>query len=122
MSMRSPIAFAVPDIEIEQRADGSRILRSRQKLHAYPRRLGEWLAHWARTAPERVFLAERDGLGNWRRVGYGAAWQAARAIGSALLARGLSAERPVVILSENGIDHALLTLGALHVGVPVAPV
>jgi feruloyl-CoA synthase len=113
--------FATPDIEIEERADGSRILRSRQALQAYPRRLGERLQHWAEAAPERVFLAERAGEG-WRRVGYGAAWQAARAIGSALLARGLSAERPVVILSENSIDHALLTLGALHVGVPVAPV
>jgi feruloyl-CoA synthase len=113
--------FATPDIAIEERADGSRILRSRQALEPYPRRLGEWLRHWAGAAPERVFLAERDGA-DWRRVTYGAAWQAARAIGSALVARGLSAERPVVILSENGIDHALLTLGALHVGVPVAPV
>jgi feruloyl-CoA synthase len=113
--------FATPDIEIEERADGSRILRSRQALRPYPRRLGEWLRHWAGAAPERIFLAERDGA-DWRRVTYGAAWQAARAIGSALVARGLSPKRPVVILSENGIDHALLTLGALHVGVPVAPV
>ena len=116
-----PTLFATPDIEIEERADGSRILRSRQALGPYPRRLGEWLRHWAGAAPERIFLAERDGA-DWRRVTYGAAWQAARAIGSALVARGLSPERPVVILSENGIDHALLTLGALHVGVPVAPV
>jgi len=117
----SRLLFATPDIEIEDRPDGSRILRSRQELKPYPRRLGEWLRHWAGAAPERVFLAERGGDG-WRCVTYGEAWQAARAIGSALLARGLSAERPVVILSENGIDHALLTLGALHVGVPVAPV
>src|SRR5882724_9958435 len=113
--------FAAPDIAIERRDDGSCILRSRQTLLPYPRVLGESLAHWARVAPDRVFLAERDGDG-WRRVSYGEAWQAARAIGSALVARRLSAERPVVILSENGIDHALLTLGALHVGVPVAPV
>ena len=36
--------------------------------------------------------------------------------------RGLSAEHPVAILSDNGIDHALLMLGALHVGIPVAPI
>ena len=118
--MRDPF-FAAPDIAIERRDDGSCILRSRQTLLPYPRVLGESLAHWARVAPDRVFLAERDGDG-WRRVSYGEAWQAARAIGSALVARRLSAERPVVILSENGIDHALLTLGALQVGVPVVPV
>src|SRR5260221_8047226 len=106
--------FAAPDIAIERCDDGSCVLRSRQALLPYPRVLGESLAHWARVAPDRVFLAERDGDG-WRRVSYGEAWQAARAIGSALVARRLSAERPVVILSENGIDHALLTLGALQV-------
>src|SRR5258708_11109955 len=116
------LLFATPDIAIEECPDGSRILRSRQELKPFPRRLGEWLGYWARSAPDRVFLAERDGTDGWRRVTYGEAWQAARAIGSALLARGLSAERPVVILSENGIDHAPLTLGALPVGVPVAPV
>jgi len=119
--MSDPL-FATPDIAIEKRGDGSCILRSRQPLLPYPRRLGESLEHWARTAPDRVFLAERDGAGAWRRITYAAAWHAARAIGAALLARGLSPEGPVVILSENGIDHALLTLGALQVGVPVAPV
>src|SRR6266568_2522732 len=111
--------FASTDIIVEDRPDGSRILRSRQALLPYPRRLGEYLEHWARTTPGRVFLAERDGTADWRRVTYAPASQAARAIGSALVARGLSAERPVVILSENGIDHALLMLGALQVGVPV---
>ena len=28
----------------------------------------------------------------------------------------------MAILSENGVDHALLALGAMHVGVPVTPV
>jgi feruloyl-CoA synthase len=114
--------FAEPDIALERRADGSLILKSRQALLPYPRCLGEALEAWAGTTPDRVFLAERDTAGGWRRVSYGEAWHAARAIGSALLARGLSAERPVAILSENGVDHALLTLGAMHVGVPVVPV
>jgi feruloyl-CoA synthase len=118
----SDLLFAAPEIDIEERPDGSRVLRSRQVLQAYPRRLDEWLEHWAGVAPDRIFLAERDDTGSWRRVGYGEAWRATRAMGSALAARGLSAERPVLILSENGIDHALLTLGALHVGVPAAPV
>jgi feruloyl-CoA synthase len=115
------LEFATPDIEIEHRADGSRILRSREALEPYARCVGVFLQHGAQHAPDRVFLAERDGAG-WRRISYCEAWQAARSIGQALLDRDLSAERPVVILSENAIDHALLTLGALQVGVPVVPV
>src|SRR5258708_9760423 len=104
------LLFATPDIAIEECPDGSRILRSRQELKPYPRRLGEWLDYWARSAPDRVFLAERDGTTGWRRLTYGEAWQAAGAIGSALLPRGLSAQPPVVLLSATGLDHAPLTL------------
>ena len=46
--------------------------------------------------------------GEWRRVSYAEALQTARRIGQALLNRGLSAEHPVVILSENSLEHALL--------------
>ncbi|MDR2239378.1 MAG: feruloyl-CoA synthase [Zoogloeaceae bacterium] len=113
--------FAPAAIEIERRADGVQVLRSPQPLRPYARCLGEHLERWARQAPERVFLAERAGAG-WRRLTYGAALTEARAIGAALLARGLSVERPVMVLSDNTIDHALLMLGAMHVGVPIAPV
>ncbi|MDH5349841.1 MAG: feruloyl-CoA synthase, partial [Betaproteobacteria bacterium] len=81
----------------------------------------EWLAKWARQAPERVFLAERQ-ADAWRKVTYAQALDAARRIGQALLERGLGADRPLAILSDNSVDHALLALGAMHAGVPVAPV
>jgi feruloyl-CoA synthase len=83
--------------------------------------VGEWLVRWAGEAPERVFLAERAGDG-WRRLTYRDALAAVRRVGQALLDRGLDATRPVAILSENGVDHALLALGAMHVGVPAVPV
>jgi feruloyl-CoA synthase len=81
------------------------------------------LVHWATTQPDRVFMARRarhaDGAtGDWQRVTYGQALQQARRIGQALLDRGLSAERPVAILSENGLEHALLALGCLYAGIP----
>jgi feruloyl-CoA synthase len=114
--------FARPDIELVERAGGTLVMRSRQALRPAARCVGDWLERWGRETPDALFLAERDGAGLWRRVGYGEALAAARAIGEALLTRGLSAERPVLILSENGIDHALLTLGALHGGIPVVPV
>src|SRR5690242_8574268 len=114
--------FAEPAVEVERLRGGGMILRSPQPLQPYARSIGEWLERWARQAPERTFLAERDGSGGWRRLGYGEAWRGARAIGQALLQRGLGPERPVMILSDNGIDHALLALGAMQAGVPVAPV
>jgi len=47
---------------------------------------------------------------------------ASRHIASGLLSRGLSAERPVVILSGNSIDHALVAFGSLYAGIPFCPV
>jgi feruloyl-CoA synthase len=113
--------FAPAAVEVERRADGAMMLRSPVELGAVARCVGDKLAGWASWMPHRVFLAEREGAG-WRRVSYGEAHDAARAIGQALLNRGLGPERPVLILSENSIDHALLALGAQYVGVPAAPV
>jgi feruloyl-CoA synthase len=113
--------FAPAKVELEKRSDGSMLLRSPQKLAPYARCVTEWLAQWSDRAPERVFLAERKGDA-WRKVPYREAYGAVRRIGQALLDRGLGADKPVAILSDNSVDHALLSLGAMHVGVPVAPV
>jgi len=110
------------DVDVERRADGTMILRSREPLGPYPGKLTERLDHWAKATPDRVFMAERDASGGWRTVTYAQARAEARAIGAALIARKLSAERPIAILSGHSIDHALLELGALYVGVPHAPV
>ena len=115
------LRFAPAKVELERRSDGSVLLRSPQKLGPYSRCVTEWLEHWSHAAPDRTFLAERKGDA-WRKVSYRETYGAARRIGQALLDRGLTAERPVAILSDNGIDHALLSLGAMHVGVPAAPV
>jgi feruloyl-CoA synthase len=116
-----PLTFAPAEVEVDRRADGTILLRSPQTLRRHARCVTEWLVHWAGAAPDRVFVAERAGEG-WRSVTYAAAYTAAQRIGQALLDRGLGPARPVAILSDNGVDHALLALGAMHVGVPVAPV
>jgi len=108
-------------VHVERREGGVLVLSSTQRLAPYSRCIGEWLQHWARETPAACFLAERCGDA-WRHLCYGDALAQARRIGSALLQRGLSSERPLAILSDNGIDHALLMLGALHVGIPVAPI
>jgi len=119
--LHSDLRFAPADLDVEKRPDGSIILRSPQKLKPHARAIGEWLLHWAAKTPERVLVAERAPQG-WRKVTYAQALEAARRIGQGFLDRGLDASRPVAILSDNSVDHALITLGALHVGVPVAPI
>jgi feruloyl-CoA synthase len=104
------------------RDDGSVILRSPQPLRDFPRNLGSLLAHWAATVPERVFLAERDGQGGWRKLGYAEAARAAASVAQSLIDRGLDQSRPVLVLSGNGIDHALLMMGCFLAGVPLCPV
>jgi feruloyl-CoA synthase len=113
--------FAQPRVDVERRIDGVTVLRSPDPLRPFARAVGEWVAQWAALAPDRCFLAQRVG-DDWRRVSYAAALDAVRRIGASLLARGLDAAHPVAILSDNSIDHALLALGAMHVGIPVAPI
>ncbi len=108
-----PARIAAPLCDFATRPDGAVLVTPRRVLGRYPVRLTEFLEHWARAAPDRVFIAERDASGNWRGRSYGDTWRAVRAIGTALLARGLSAERPVAVLSGNGVDHALLGLACL---------
>jgi len=119
--LRSNLRFAPPRVEVERRRDGSILLRSPLKLGGHARAVGEWLERWARENPERTFLAERRD-GAWRKLSYREALGLVRRAGQGLLDRGLDGSRPVVILSDNSVDHALLALGAMHVGVPVAPV
>ncbi|TMH38963.1 MAG: feruloyl-CoA synthase [Betaproteobacteria bacterium] len=119
--LQSSLRFAPPRVEIERRRDGTILLRSPLKLGKHARAVGEWLVRWARETPERTFLAERT-EGAWRKLSYREALVLARRVAQGLLDRRLDASRPLVILSDNSIDHALLTLGAMHVGVPVAPV
>src|SRR3954453_20714638 len=118
--MQSALRLAPAAVNVERRG-GAIYLRSPQKLGPYGRCVTEGLSQWSDKAPERVFLAERKGDA-WRKLGYREAYGAVRRIGQALLERGLNAERPVAILSDNSIDHALLALGAMHVGIPAAPV
>ncbi len=110
------------DLLVERDPGGTIRLRSPHRLARYAERLTDRLEHWAGRAPDRVLFAQRDAGGGWRTVSYAEALERARRIGAALLARGLSAERPLAVLSGNDIEHALVQLAALYVGVPYAPV
>lgn len=107
---------------VETRADGTLLLRSTEPLQPYPERITDRLEHWAREAPERTLAAQRDGSGAWRRITYAQMVERVRALGQALVARGLGVERPVVILSDNDLEHLTLALACQWVGVPYAPI
>jgi feruloyl-CoA synthase len=122
MSIVQP-ALAPPTITSRPAPDGGIILSSEMPLQPFEASLGVLLRRWALAAPERVFLAERDGPeGDWITLTWDEASRRADAVAQALLDRELSVERPLMLLSGNSIDHALLTLGAFLAGVPVVPV
>ena len=115
--------FATPRTVAERRGDGSIVLRSPEPLREGARCIGDWLEQWARQTPDTIFLAERDSADTpWATMTYAGALRRVRAAAAWILAHELSAERPVVILSDNGINHALLALAAQHVGVPSAAI
>jgi feruloyl-CoA synthase len=122
--MKPPFAdirFAAPRVDVTTLPDGGMILRSPQRLEPYCRSLGDMLEHWGAETPDAIFLAERARQG-WRRISYDEMLQGVRAIAQALIDRKLSVERPVVILSDNSIDHALVAFAAMHAGISVAPI
>ena len=121
-----PLKFGVTRVSLRDGEPGTRYLQADQALQAFPDRLTDRLQHWAHTKANQTFMARRvkntDGsLGDWRHITYAQAWQTAHNIAQSVLDRGLSAERPVVILSENSLEHALLALGCLIAGVPFVP-
>ncbi len=116
------VPLGAAEVETRRREDGSILLRSPHPLGAYPDKITERLVYWAREAPQRPFIAQRDAKGSWRTLNYAETFARVRAIGEALLDRGLSQERPVAILSDNDIEHALLALACMHVGVAYVPV
>jgi feruloyl-CoA synthase len=111
----------LPSDTLIDRRGGVLYARSPHPLGPYPARITERLEQWADQTPDRTFLARRD-RGQWRTVSYADALRRARAIAQALIDRRLSADRPVLILSGNSIEHGLLALGAMHAGVPYAPI
>lgn len=116
-----PVALGDLTPVVDERRDGCVVLRARQPLGEYPAVLTDRLAEWAEKTPERTLLAWRTGS-TFARVTFAEAFAAVQCVGQALLDRGLSAERPLAILSGNDVEHLLLALAAQHVGVPFGPI
>ncbi|RBJ82209.1 feruloyl-CoA synthase [Pseudomonas sp. MWU12-2534b] len=97
-------------------------MRALEPLAPLPDRLLDRLLHWARVRPEQTFIAAREAGGDWRRVSYGQMLDSVRAIAQGLLRYGLSADKPLALLSGNDIEHLQLALGAMYAGIPYCPV
>jgi len=117
-----PVPFGPTDIRQTTGPDGTMLLQSKVSLLPHPGRMTERLVYWAGAAPDRVFLAQRGPAGAWQTWTYSQTLAAVERIAQALLDRGLSTETPIVILSENSVEHALLAFAALHIGLPHAPI
>ena len=116
-----PIAFAPAQAHRVTDPDGTIRVTSPAPLGAYDPSLARLFRAAVEKQPGRIFLQERNPEG-WRKLTYEQARGVVDSLAAALLARGLSAERPVMILSGNTIDHALLMLAGYTAGVPVAPI
>jgi feruloyl-CoA synthase len=114
--------FAEPQVRVERRADGALLLDSPMALEPYARCIGTFLEKWAEQAPQRPFLMERDREGQWSGVTYEEARRKVYQIASWLLRNKVSAEHPVVVLSDNSVEHGLLMLACMHIGVPYSAI
>lgn len=117
-----PVHVIAPRAVFEQKPNGVTYVRSTEALGGYPDRITDCLRCWAEKVPDRVFLAQRGSNGEWQSTTYGDAWTRVRRISAGLLARGLSSTTPLIILSGNSIEHALVALAAMYVGIPYAPI
>jgi feruloyl-CoA synthase len=113
---RTEPAFWSPRVRMEERPTGEVLVWQEAPLGAYPDRLNERLVHWAKAAPDRVWMAQRQPSGGWRTVSYAEALDHVRSLGQAFLNLGLAPGRAVLILSGNSIAHALVALACQHVG------
>lgn len=116
------IKTLVPDIRQEAGEDGVVYLKSSVSLKPHPLKVTERLIHWAEKTPNRVFLAQRDQSGDWETLTFAQAWQKVQSIAAYLLKSDVSLEKPIVILSGNSVEHGLIALASMHVGLPYAPI
>lgn len=96
------------------------VLSSNIPLGDVADRTADWLHHWAEKTPNNVFLTARSETG-WHEVTFKQALEAVRNIATSLGARNMGQDTPIVILSGNSVNHALLSLGAQYAGVPTVP-
>ena len=110
------------DIKKEVLANGDIILQSTEPLQERPHRMTARLEYWAKFCPEKIFLAQKKSAGTWESINYLDTLRKIRNIAQWIIQQGASTERPIAILSENCIEHALVAIAAMHIGVPFSSI
>jgi feruloyl-CoA synthase len=110
------------DIQKSENTEGVSFLKSTVALKKHPHRITQRLVHWAKKTPTKIFLAQRNTNGDWQTLTYAQAYQKVKSIAQYLLQLGVSVEKPIAILSENSIEHGLMALAAMHIGIPYSPI
>lgn len=122
MSNLDPTDFWSPSFDIVTRDDGTILMQQIDPLPDHLPTLADYLDKWADATPDHPWIARREKDGDWRKITYGEAREAARRIGASLLQMGLGPDRPLLILSGNSLEHGLLGAACFYVGIPYAPV
>lgn len=104
------------------REDGSILLNLEQTLEEFPEKITQKLVHWAENKPNEVFIARRNAQNEWVKLTYSVTLNQVKSIAQYLLNLNFSVDETIVILSENSIEHALLALAAMHIGIPYTPI
>ena len=120
------IPYLEQKLDVERREDGSILLKNGQPLKEYPPHLLWPFVHWAEHRPDTVWLAQRDPVepskDGWQTLTYKDALEKIRALAQGFIDAGAGQDAPVMILSRNSIDHALVMYAAMWAGSPVVPV
>ncbi|MCI5111259.1 MAG: feruloyl-CoA synthase [Marivita sp.] len=114
--------FWNPEFTYDHREDGSIVMAQVGALTGYLPTLADYLDKWADATPDQTWIARRGASGDWVRISYADARTRAKSIGAALLGLGLGPDRPLLILSENSLEHALLGAACFYSGIPYAPI
>jgi feruloyl-CoA synthase len=118
-----PIEFLSRDVKTDRRPDGTIVLQSNHRLKLFEKHVPAFLAKWAAQAPDRLWLAQRRGPAReWLKVTYSEAKKQVDAVTQALLDRGFGPDKPIMILSSNSIEFAVLSMAAMQARAPLAPV
>ncbi|WP_221794018.1 feruloyl-CoA synthase [Oceanobacter mangrovi] len=122
-----PVDVRCPAVNVEHRPDGTQLVTPINDPVEYPEKMGARLVQWAEQTPDTLFVAERTAAGHWRKLTYAETLAEVRKISQWLVdyridGQPLSQENPIIMLSGNSIDHLLLALAAMHVGIPYAPI
>lgn len=118
------VPYLPQKLNVDRRDDGVILLENGQPLKPHPPHMLTPLKHWAEFAPDRIWLAQRDPVDpsqqGWQEISYAEGWVRVQGIAQGFLNAG--ADAPLMILSRNTIDHAVIMYGAMLAGIAVVPV